>query len=121
MQWFNKKGREQQGAEELVTLRTVLVESRRQPTLTDFAGVFKMRISDTYFIERGISEDDRLCFIQVLPNSFYHLLNARNRAEHEPGKRFSTEELKLFFDEFMGIGKKGVILEIARILLSSKP
>jgi len=120
LQWFNKKGQEHQGSEELLAWRRKLVESRRQPTLTDFASVFKMRISDAYLAERGVSGEDRQ-FIQALPNIFYRLLNARNRAEHEPGKRFSSEELKLFFDEFVGVGRKGVITEIYRILCLAKP
>lgn len=118
LQWLNKSSTAEQESPELSDLRASLVRRKKQPSISDFAFVCKISTTKAYLVEKGVSEEDRVWFSQTLPDRLYHLLNPRNRAEHEPGSQFSHEELREFYNEFIGIGQPGVIRQLSQLLNS---
>ena len=87
------------------------------PTLLDFERTCRLSITDVFLKEKGISNEERAWFCNQLPKSLYHLRRARNRAEHESDDQWTRQDLSKFYNEFIGIGRPGILPELCRILL----
>ncbi len=120
MKWFEEKGQNNKGAQVFLDLKTELTARRKSPTILDFEHICRMQITGAYLVEKGVPREDRIWFIQNLQKSLFPLRQARNRAEHESGNRWTREELNGFYCEFVGIGQLGVIKELSKLLQSFK-
>ncbi len=97
--------------------RQELSQKGLMPTLLDFERTFRLSITDVFLKEKGISNEERIWFYNQLPKSLYHLRRARNRAEHVSAGQWTRQDLSKFYDEFIGIGRPGILPELCRILL----
>lgn len=100
--------------------RQELSQKGLMPTLLDFERTCRLSITDVFLKEKGISNEERIWFCNQLPKSLYHLRRARNRAEHESDDQWTRQDLSKFYNEFIGIGRPGILPELCRILLFQK-
>ena len=87
------------------------------PELPDcIEALSKSRIFRERFLERrGIEENDVNFLIYELPKSMERLRVSRNDATHKVTVSWDRVEVQKLFNEFLGIGQKGVLPELARI------
>ncbi|MFC2066842.1 hypothetical protein ACFLUO_07335 [Chloroflexota bacterium] len=117
-QWFDKHGRNCQGSQSFLDLKMELENKRKVPTILDFEHICKMQISGTYLVNKGVTREDRVWFIQSLQKSLFPLRRARNRAEHESDTQLTHEELNKYYNEFIGIGQPGIVEKLSELLFS---
>ncbi len=65
--------------------------------------------------ERKFTEDEIEFLTENLPVSMRRLTDARNSAEHETGTSAPPELVRSAYQLFIGIGRKGVLPQLARI------
>jgi len=116
-QWIQNRKKNNNDTKQFIDRRQELSEKGLMPTLLDFERTCRLSITDAFLKEKGISNEKRIWFCNQLPKSLYHLRRARNRAEHESADQWTRQDLSKFYDEFIGIGRPGILPELCRILL----
>ena len=100
--------------------RDKICRSRQAPGLSDYVWVcgrpfFKV------FLERQPVDDSEIAFLtQDLPALCRQLLHLRNIAEHELGTELSRTVVDACYKAFLGIGRLGVLPELARIVKKTR-
>lgn len=102
--------------QDFFNLKAELAEKRRLPTILDLERICRMSVTGAYLAEKGVVPKERQWFIKELPRSLYHLRKARNRAEHESIGNWARQELAGFVAEFIGIGRPGILPQLAKVL-----
>jgi len=116
--WLNHGGIEHQEKQAFLTLRIELQTKGMSPDLYHFEQVCKMPITYIFLKEKGISLLELEWFSQGLVNSLSKLRLVRNQAEHTSVTGWTRQGVKQYFDEFLGIGRPGVLLRLAKILFA---
>jgi len=116
--WVDENENNQRRTQEFLEFKTELSNKAKMPSILDFERLLKMPITGTYLVEKGVSRDDRVWFIQDLQKSLYPLRRARNQAEHESENQLTYAEMNRFYNEFVGIGQPGVIRQLSQLLNS---
>ncbi|MBI2852125.1 MAG: hypothetical protein HYX84_03355 [Chloroflexi bacterium] len=116
-QWIPNQKKGDNDTKWFTDRRHELSQNGSMPTLLDFERLCRLNITNAFLKERGTPGDKRDWFCKHLPKSLYHLRRARNRAEHESVDKWSRQDFGNFYDEFMGIGRPGILPELCRILL----
>ena len=94
---------------------------RQYPGLTEFIKALSTKAAKSYFKDLGITDDDLRFLTSKIwaRRHFQNLRNARNKAVHEPDSDTNLDEIRELFSESLGIGRRGVLPELVRILGSS--
>ena len=119
-QWFGVRDNKRRDMQDFLKLKVELAEKRRLPTILDLERICRMSVTGFFLVEKGVSLKERQWFIKELPRSLYHLRKARNRAEHESIGNWAHQELTGFVAEFIGIGRPGVLPQLAKVLFQEK-
>ena len=86
------------------------------PSVRDYVGVCEDdRFFPDFCTSRGLGQDDEEFMVESLPIALRQLVDHRNRAEHETGSSTPREVITDCYRTFLGIGKRGVLPELARI------
>lgn len=102
-------------------LRAVLdkpEQQHRAPGLDDYIQLLWHRGPKAYLEQLGMPDDN----VQLLTNpkratrDLRELQRVRNRAEHEPRAAIGAAEARSLYAKFLGIGRKGVLPELVRVL-----
>ncbi len=87
---------------------------RSQPEVRDFIWACEQPFFLEFIEQRNLS--DHLAFLtECLPASMNSLTNARGTAEHHTGASTPNEVIASAYQLFLGIGRSGVLPELARI------
>ncbi len=95
---------------------------RRSPSIDDYVQLLWHSEAKAYLQNLGLSEDD-VRFLTRENRTTKHLQTlqrARNTAEHEPGSAISPSEVRDLYAESLGIGRKGILPELLRLLAPGK-
>lgn len=93
-------------------------QSRRSPSIDDYVQLLWHSGAKDYFQSLGLSDDD-VRFLTRENRTTKHLQTlqrTRNTAEHEPGSVISPSEVRDLYAESLGIGRKGILPELLRLL-----
>lgn len=93
-----------------------LTSKRISPDLSHFELVCRYPIVAAFLDRKGCSSDEKEWFIKVLPGRLAWLRRERRNAEHESGHQWTRGDLNKYYAEFIGIGQRGILPQIARIL-----
>jgi len=115
-QWCINLNIVKENLEPFLKLRDELISKRMQPDLSHFERLCRFPIVHAFLKNKAITKDRREWFKDRLPNRLAWLRRARRNAEHIANREWTREELGMYYSEFIGIDKRGIILEIARIL-----
>ena len=110
------QGNKRQDMQEFINLKITLDEKKRLPNILDYERICRMQLTSVFLAGKGVPPRERQWFSRELPRSFYHLRRARNRAEHESIRNWSREELAGFVADFIGIGRPGILPQLAKAL-----
>ena len=97
-------------------------QSRRSPGIDDYVQLLWHSGAKDYFQSLGLSDDD-VRFLTRENRTTKHLQTlqrTRNTAEHEPGSAISPSEVRDLYAESLGIGRKGILPELLRLLAPGK-
>jgi len=115
-QWIERQGGQRRGVEEFLRLKNELVKKGLAPGLFHFERTCRMQITRTFLVQGGVSTGDREWFVGELPRSLKRLRKARRSAEHESVNASTRGELRPFVADFVGIGRRGLLPRLAKIL-----
>jgi hypothetical protein len=119
-QWLEVQGSKHRDLQDFLNLKAQLAEKRRLPTILDLERICRMSVTGAFLAENGVPLKERQWFIKELPRSLHHLRKARNRAEHESLGNWARQEIAGFVAEFIGIGRPGVLPQLAKVLFQEK-
>ena len=97
-------------------------QSRRSPIIDDYVQLLWHSGARDYFRSLGLSDDD-VRFLTRENRTTKHLQTlqrTRNTAEHEPGSAINPSEVRDLYAESLGIGRKGILPELLRLLATGK-
>lgn len=103
---------------EFLIFKEKLTAKRGPSHLRILVDVCKRSITEEYLIFNGVVSEERIWFSKKLPGRVHELHNQRNRAEHQSGVNWTRSELEGYYNEFMGIGKRGILPRLCKILFS---
>ena len=93
---------------------------RSQPEVREFIWVCSQPFF-LEFIEQQNLSDDVVFLTEDLPASMNQLANVRGAAEHDTGDSTTTEVIESAYQVFLGIGRPGILPELARIGCKLQP
>jgi hypothetical protein len=99
-------------------LKAEFIETGSQPTLLCLQRACRLQVTNAFLVSKQASEEQRKWFTEQLPDSLYRLRHIRNIAEHEGFNQWTRDELRPYVEEYLGIGKKGVLQKIVEILFT---
>jgi hypothetical protein len=114
--WIDKNNRNQQDILDFIRFRHDLRGKGKTPNLLDFERIFRMSVTNSYLETKKIPREGKIWLINEFGNSLDLLRKARNKAEHQPGIKFTHEQIDKIFGEFIGIGQQGVIKRLFVLL-----
>ena len=95
----------------------LLVKSFKQyPGLTEYIEVLRSTAGRSYLGTLAIEGEDRKFLSKDVPMLLCQLRNNRNQVEHEPDSRVDLNDIKDLYRAYIGIGRRGVINELVRLL-----
>ena len=100
---------------EFLKLKHRLEANRKEPGIRDYIRVCESRYYEELLEGRKFNRKDTQFLTEDLPAVMRRLADERNLAEHEHEFPWSRNEVALFFQAFLGIGRSGVLPELARI------
>lgn len=90
---------------------------RKSPSLETYEPLLCDGIGVGRFLREQAGVDEKgLKFIKDAANSLRRLRQARNAAEHNPDHEANLAKIRDLYAEAVGIGRKGVLPELARLL-----
>ena len=101
--------------QQLLGLLEGIEHSREHSKIFYFADVCRNPSFEGFLKRRKIETTDIEFLTRELPGKLDRLRSRRNSAEHATEEACRREEISPFFHEFMGIGQRGVLPELARI------
>ena len=101
--------------QQLLGLIDDIEHSRESSKIFYFANVCRNPSFEGFLKRRKIETTAIEYLTRDLPRKLDRLRIRRNEAEHDAEKAWRREEIRPFFHEFMGIGQRGVLPELARI------
>ena len=98
-------------------LRAILAEARKQhPGLTEYVRLLANELVRRYSQSLGIASEDIGFLMNEVRRHLKVLRDARNRVEHEPGSGVTPTDIRNLYKESLGIGSRGVLPELIRLL-----
>ena len=100
---------------EFVQLKTELHKRGDAPGIQDFTRICEFDCYAEFLKQRRLSSKDVQFLTKELPSSMRQLRGLRNRAVHGTGKLWKRDQVRPYFQALFGIGRPGVLPELARI------
>ena len=100
---------------EFVALKTDLQEKQEAPGIRDFIRVCELECWCNFLEQHRLNKDEIRFLTKELPAKMRQLQERRNPAEHDVGRLWQRDEVRPYFQAFLGIGQRGVLPELARI------
>ncbi len=91
------------------------IDRHSTPSSRHYVDLCKQRFLHDHLRRLKLAEEEFRLLMVILPNLLEQLIDRRNPAEHEPGNPTSREVVEDCYKTFLGIGKRGVLPEFARI------
>ena len=91
---------------------------KQYPGLTEYIEVLSSTVGKSYLETLGFAGGDLRFLTQDAPTLLRQLRNNRNKVEHEPGAGVNLNVIKDIYRAHLGIGRRGVIPELMRLLSS---
>ena len=101
--------------QQLLGLLENIEHSREHSKVFYFAKVCRNPTFEGFLKRRKVEATDIEFLTHELPERLDRLRIGRNRAEHGAEEAWRREQIRPFFHEFMGVGQRGVLPELARI------
>ena len=101
--------------QQLLGLLDAIEHSQERSKIFYFASVCRNHSFEGFLKRRNIETTDIEFLTRELPRKLDRLRSRRNSAEHATEEQWRRDEIRPFFHEFMGIGQRGVLPELARI------
>ena len=101
--------------QQLLGLIEAIEHSREHSKILYFACVCRNPSFAGFLKRRNIETTDIEFLTRGLPGKLDRLRSRRNSAEHATEEPWRRDEIRPFFHEFMGIGQRGVLPDLARI------
>ena len=89
---------------------------KRNPGLTEYLEVLRSAIGKRFLGTFGVAREDLRFMSQDLPTLLRDLRDNRNRVEHEPDSGVAPHVVRDLYRAYLGIGRRGVIPELVRLL-----
>ena len=116
IQWVKCEGEANKDFTIFKEMVSELNNKKLLPDISHFERLCSYPIVVSFLKKRGVNSDKREWFTIRLPQRLAWLRRARRKAEHKSNEDWTYQELGKYYTEFMGIGKLGIIPEVARIL-----
>ena len=99
------------------------VHQRRSPSIDDYVQLLWHSGTKGYLQSVGLSNEDMQFLTKEnrMTKFLQTLQHTRNVAEHEPGSTLDPAAIRNLYAEALGIGRKGVLPELVRLLATARP
>ena len=105
-----------EASKHLITIEhTIVDQGRSEPNIRDHIRACKQTSFREFLRRSKVGKSDIRFMTEDLPKSMTRLADARNDAEHRSSASVSKDTVASFFNGFLGIGKLGILPELARI------
>lgn len=95
----------------------LLVESGKQsPGMTDYIDILPSPPVKGFLGTIGLRGNEVRFLSKKVPTLLRNLRNNRNKVEHEPNARVTLNDIRELYRAYLGIGRRGVIPELVRLL-----
>ncbi len=95
----------------------------QSPGLSHYKQALWTKAAKSYFTRLGIADkSDGMRFLtdkSRMPRHLQNLMDARNKAEHNPNPAVGPDQIRALYAQFLGIGRKGVLPELLRLLTAA--
>ena len=89
---------------------------KQYPGLTEYLDVLGSTAGKRYLGTFGFSREDLKFLSRDVPMLLRELRHNRNKVEHEPNPRVDLNDIRDLYRAYLGIGRRGVIPELVRLL-----
>ena len=101
---------------DILSIEAQMAERGRSLGVRDYINICELRSMPSLLSDRNLTDDEIKFMTEDLPSGMRNLVRARNPAEHETGTSLIPPALvDSAYRLFLGIGRKGVLPELARI------
>ena len=90
-------------------------QARSDPGISDYIRICRARWYREFLNTQKLDEDEIRFLTRDLPQDMSQLRSERNLAEHKIGESAAPDSPQSFYRGFLGIGRKGVLPQLARI------
>jgi len=114
---FQQFMNDERTASQILSIEAKVAENEIRSSLNvnDFISICELPSLRDALTERGLSGKEIEFLTQTLPTILRQLNTARGDAEHVTGTSAASQVVGSFYRGFLGIGRKGVLPELARI------
>ena len=91
---------------------------KQNPGLTEYLDVLRSDAGKSYLETLGFAGKDLRFLTEGAPTLLRQLRNNRNKVEHEPTPGVAPHDVRNLYRAYLGIGRRGVIPELMRLLSS---
>ena len=106
---------------EFLQLKTEVNKRGEAPGIRDFIRVCGFDCFAEFLKPCRLSDKDVQFLTETLPSAMEQLQGRRNRAVHGTGELWRRDQVQSYFQAFFGIGRPGVLPELARIGRGLRP
>ena len=96
--------------------RLLARSGKQYPGLTEFIDVLRGGPGKSYLATLGLAGEDLRFILDDVPTLLRDLRHNRNRVEHEPDAGVALNDIRGLYRAYLGIGRRGVIPELVRLL-----
>ena len=89
---------------------------KQYPGLTEYLDVLHSSAGKGYLGTLGFAREDLTFLSKDVPTLLRNLRHNRNKVEHEPDSGVDLNDIKDLYRAYLGIGRRGVIPELVRLL-----
>ena len=89
---------------------------KQYPGLTEYLDVLGSTVGKGYLGTLGFSSEDLKFLSRDVPTLLRKLRHNRNKVEHEPDSGVNLNDIRGLYRAYLGIGRRGVIPELVRLL-----
>ncbi len=89
---------------------------KQYPGLTEYLDVLGSTVGKGYLGTLGFSSEDLKFLSRDVPTLLRKLRHNRNKVEHEPNSGVNLNDIRGLYRAYLGIGRRGVIPELVRLL-----
>ena len=90
--------------------------NKQYPGLTEYLSVLGSTTGMGYLGTLGFSSEDLKFLSEDVPTFLRNLRHNRNKVEHEPDAVVALNDIRDLYQAYLGIGRRGVIPELVRLL-----
>ena len=99
----------------ILSIEAKVADRRRSLGVREYIDICKLPSLPSLLSDRSLADGEIRFMTEDLPASMRNLADARNPAEHDTGASIPMALVESAYQLFLGIGRKGVLPELARI------